>query len=522
MLIAARAVMGVGGAFIMPSTLSILTNVFPAGERAKAIGIWAASPASASRSAPSPAAGCSSTPTGAGSSSSTCRSSSPRCARRALVPESRDPAAPPLDLLGFALSTAGLTALVWAIIEAPGRGWTDPAILAGFAAAALALGAFAAWELRAPHPMLDVRLFRNPRFSASSVAISLAFFALFGMIFFLTQYLQLILGYSAFEAGLRTLPVAGGLVLGGPLSASSPSGSARRSSSPPAWLVVGAGLALLGFADADSGYGLVAASLVVLGFGMGMAMAPATDAIMGSLPLAKASVGSAVNDATRTTGGALGVAVLGSVLSSGYRGGMEDAVAGTARARRRRGAATRWPAGSRSPRGSAARPGSACSTPPRTRSCPACTRRRCVAAGVALAGSVVALVLLPARGGRGRGRRRRAARPSGSSSPHERDRRAHARAAPLRRGRPARSCARRSSCSSSDGYRALTMEQVRERAGVGKATLYRRYGSKEELVRAAVAHLHPDLPVPEDTGSLAATSRRSRESRSPARSRPAR
>ena len=108
---------------------------------------------------------------------------------------------------------------MWAIIEAPGRGWTDPGVLAGFAAAVLALGAFARWQLRSAHPMLDVRLFRNPRFSASSLAISLAFFALFGMMFFITQYLQLILGYSAFEAGLRTLPIAAGLVLAGPASA---------------------------------------------------------------------------------------------------------------------------------------------------------------------------------------------------------------------------------------------------------------------------------------------------------------
>jgi predicted MFS family arabinose efflux permease len=217
---------------------------------------------------------------------------------------------------------------VWAIIEAPARGWTDPGILAGFGIAAVALAAFAAWERRAPEPMLDVRLFRNPRFSASSIAISLAFFALFGTVFFLTQYLQQILGYGPFEAGLRTLPVAVGLVLGGPLSARFSERIGTKIVVAAGLALVAVGLALLTLADADSGYGLVAAALVVLGFGMGNAMAPATEAIMGSLPLAKASVGSAVNDATRTTGGALGVAILGSVLSSGYRGGMSDAVAG--------------------------------------------------------------------------------------------------------------------------------------------------------------------------------------------------
>jgi Na+/melibiose symporter-like transporter len=176
--------------------------------------------------------------------------------------------------------------------------------------------------------MLDVRLFRNPRFSASSAAISLAFFALFGMMFFVTQYLQAILGYDPLEAGLRMLPVAAGLILAGPGSAKAAERLGAKVVVAVGLLVVGIGISLLGFADAGSGYGLVAASLGVLGIGMGMAMAPATDAIMGSLPLEKASVGSAVNDATRITGGALGVAILGSVLSSGYRGGMEDAVAG--------------------------------------------------------------------------------------------------------------------------------------------------------------------------------------------------
>jgi EmrB/QacA subfamily drug resistance transporter len=329
LLIAARAVMGVGGAFIMPSTLSIITAIFPAGERARAIGIWAGVAGIGIAIGPV---------TGGWLVEHADWSwiflvnlpivAAALLGGRVLVPESKDPAAPGLDFRGFALSTAGLVALVWAIIEAPARGWTDASILAGFSLAAVALAAFAWWERRAPEPMLDVRLFRNPRFSASSIAISLAFFALFGTIFFLTQYLQQILGYSPFEAGLRTLPVAAGLILGGPLSARFAERIGTKLVVAAGLALVAAGLGMLTLADADSGYGLVAAALVVLGFGMGNAMAPATEAIMGSLPLAKASIGSAVNDATRTTGGALGVAVLGSVLSSGYRGGMEDTVAG--------------------------------------------------------------------------------------------------------------------------------------------------------------------------------------------------
>ena len=175
--------------------------------------------------------------------------------------------------------------------------------------------------------MLDVRLFRNRRFSAASGAITLSFFAMFGAIFFLTQYLQMVLGNSAFEAGLRVLPVAFGIVLASPLSA-------RLTERFGAKVVVAAGLGLIGTGllvmtgfEVDSTYGIIGASYLMLGMGIGLAMTPATDSVMGSLPLAKASVGSAVNDAARTTGGALGVAVLGSILASGYRGDMDGAPA---------------------------------------------------------------------------------------------------------------------------------------------------------------------------------------------------
>jgi len=212
MLIASRALMGVGGAFIMPSTLSILTATFPAHERAKAIGAWAA--VSGLGIAIGPVAG--------GWIVEHAEWSwiflvnipfviAALLAQRPLVPESSDPSAPRLDVPGFALSTGGLVALVWAIIEAPSRGWTDPRIVGAIAAAFALIAAFVAWERHTPEPMLDVRLFRNRRFSAASGAITLSFFAMFGAIFFLTQYLQMVLGNSAFEAGLRVLPVAFGI-----------------------------------------------------------------------------------------------------------------------------------------------------------------------------------------------------------------------------------------------------------------------------------------------------------------------
>jgi EmrB/QacA subfamily drug resistance transporter len=328
LLIAMRGVMGVGGALIMPSTLSILTAVFPAHERGKAIGIW--SGVSGIGIAIGPVAG--------GwliehaSWSWIFLVNLPivvvaLVAGRFLVPESRDESEPRLDPRGFALSFAALTSLVWGLIEAPARGWTDALVLTAFGFAALMLAAFVAWERRAPAPMLELKLFRNPRFSASSAAISLAFFALFGVIFFLTQYLQEVRGYSALDAGIRTLPVALGLVVGGPFSAKLTERLGIRAVVPFGLTLVAAALYLFTVTDATSTYWLIAGALVVLGFGMASAMAPATDAIMGSLPEAKMSVGSAINDTNRVAGGALGVAVLGSVLASGYRGDMDSAVA---------------------------------------------------------------------------------------------------------------------------------------------------------------------------------------------------
>jgi EmrB/QacA subfamily drug resistance transporter len=390
MLISTRALMGIGGALIMPSTLSILTATFPAGERGKAIGIWAG--VSGLGIAIGPVAGgwlienatwswifLVNVPFVIGA----------LIAGRWLVPESRDPAAPKLDFGGFALSTTGLTALVWGIIEAPSDGWTDPRILAAFGAAAVLLAAFAAWELHVREPMLDVRLFRNPRFSAASGSITLAFFAMFGSIFFLTQYLQSVLGYSPLEAGLRVLPIAAGLVVAGPTSArlTARFGTKRVVALGLALLAVGLGL--VGLYEVDSSFGLIAIAELVLGIGIGTAMAPATESVMGSLPLSKASVGSAVNDATRTTGGALGVAVLGSLLSSGYRGDMDGALTGLP------AAAAGLARDSLS--GALALGDDRVAGAAREAFVSGMHTAALVAAGIALAGSVIALVFLPAR-----------------------------------------------------------------------------------------------------------------------------
>jgi EmrB/QacA subfamily drug resistance transporter len=324
-LILSRAVMGIGGALIMPTTLSILTNVFPREERAKAIGIWAA--VAGLGVAIGPVTGgflieqldwtwvfLVNIPLALAAV----------LMAPAVVPESSDPDEAALDPMGAALSIGGLGVLVWSIIEAGGdRGWTDGTVLAGFGASIVLLGLFAIWEMRRRQPMLDMKLFRMPKFSGASLSIGLAFFSLFGAIYFLTQYLQGVMDMSAFESGAGTTPVALGLVIGGPLSAKLVKRFGTRNIVSIGLVGVAAGLFLLAGLDVGSGYGQVAVSIIVLGFGMGFTMAPATESIMSSLPASHAGVGSAMNDAVRLIGGTFGVAILGSLLSSGYRGDME-------------------------------------------------------------------------------------------------------------------------------------------------------------------------------------------------------
>ncbi|HBY47253.1 MAG TPA: MFS transporter, partial [Chloroflexi bacterium] len=318
-LIATRALMGVGGAFIMPATLSILVNVFPREERPKAIAIWAATVGLG-------------VPLGPVIGGwllehywwgSIFLINVPIIAVAILgailvVPESKDPEASRLDPVGALLSIGGLASMLYAIIEAPNVGWLAGQTLGWGVAAVVLLGAFALWELRRAQPMLDLRLFRNPRFSAASIAITLVFFAMFGMLFFLTQYLQFVLGFSTLETGVRVTPVVVGIGSGVGIGT-------RLAAKIGTKIVVGAGLGIvaLGLLNLStvsdlSGYQTVLISILILGFGMGSAMSPATDSIMGAVPEENAGVGSAVNDTTRQVGGALGVAILGSLLASSY------------------------------------------------------------------------------------------------------------------------------------------------------------------------------------------------------------
>ncbi len=319
-LIAARAVMGAGAAFIMPATLSLLISVFDdARERAMAVGIWAATAG----------VGVALGPVLGGVLldrywwGSIFIVNLPLCALaivagRRVIPESRDPAATRIDWTGAALSGAGLIALVWAVIEAPSKGWTSAPVLAagGFAAAALA--AFVVQQRRAAEPLLDLRLFRDPRFSAASATITVLFFALFGFQFLSTQYLQFVLGYSPAAAGVRVLPYAAAMIVFAPLSSKLVLRFGTRHVTATGMLVFAAGLAVAATLSPSAGYTRLAIALALMGVGMGLAGAPATASIMGSLPPERANIGAAVNDTTRELGGALGVAIVGSIMSSLY------------------------------------------------------------------------------------------------------------------------------------------------------------------------------------------------------------
>ncbi|MCK9250477.1 MAG: MFS transporter [Solirubrobacteraceae bacterium] len=320
-LIAWRAIAGVGAAVIFPGTLSIISNVFTdRTRRAKAIGLWGA--AAGVAIAVGPVVGGFLVEYVSWNSTLLFPGAVALVALVGVVlrvPESRDPATPPLDLGGILLSCLGLGLVVYALIEAPERGWMSGATLGVGAVAAALLATFVAWERRQAHPMLDLSLFRNLRFTAAALSITFAFFALFGFIFLVTQYLQFVKLYGPFDTGLRMLPFA---VCTAVLSVA----GSRVAVVTGTKLVVAGGMLLFaaGFAwastvDVDTAYLTMALQMVLMGSGLGLTSTPATEAIMGAVPKAKAGIGSAVNDATRELGGTFGVAVVGSVALSMYR-----------------------------------------------------------------------------------------------------------------------------------------------------------------------------------------------------------
>jgi EmrB/QacA subfamily drug resistance transporter len=325
-LIFTRAFMGVGAALIMPATLSLLTNVFqnPV-ERARAIGVWAA--VAGAGGAIGPVLGgflLQHFWWGAVFLINVPVTIVALVAGRFVLPASKDPSAPRLDPIGAGLSILGLVSVLWAIIEAPAKGWTAPSVVIGLLVGIALLAGFVVWELTCDHPMLDVRFFRNRRFTAANAAITMVFFAMFGASFLITQYLQTVLGFSALEAGLRMLPMAIGLLLVAPMSPRLVERVGTKLVVGSGLLLAAIGLVIVSAVPVADGYPQLVGGMLVLAVGMGLVMAPATESIMGSLPRNKAGVGSAMNDTTRQMGGALGVAVIGSVLASSYRPAVES------------------------------------------------------------------------------------------------------------------------------------------------------------------------------------------------------
>ncbi|HEY2268172.1 MAG TPA: MFS transporter [Streptosporangiaceae bacterium] len=319
-LIAARAVMGLGAAMTFPATLSLISNVFTERrERARAIGLWGAIGGVAIALGPI---------VGGWllehfSWASIFVAMAPVAAFAiALVavsaPTSRNREAAP-DVPGLVLSAAAMALLVFTVIEAPDYGWGSTRSIAGFAGGAVLLAAFIGWERRTAHPMLDVGLFRNMRFSAASGAVTVAFFTLFGFIFLMTQYFQSVRGYAPLSTGVRLLPVALSVGIG---SVAGTQLAVRFGTKLIVTLGLVAMAAFYGWAAVTAsvtlGYDIIAVQMVLYGLGMGLTSAPATESIMGAVSRRQAGVGSAVNDSTRLLGGTLGVAVIGSVYASLY------------------------------------------------------------------------------------------------------------------------------------------------------------------------------------------------------------
>jgi EmrB/QacA subfamily drug resistance transporter len=320
-LVITRACMGIGAAAIMPSTLSILANVFTnERDRAKAIGIWSGT-------------------TGLGVAAgpmlggwllahfwwgSVFLINVPLAllggvAAFFLVPNSKTSQAGRSDPIGAILSVSGLALLLWGIIEAPGKGWGSPWILGALLAAAAILTGFVIWERHSSQPMLPMQFFRSRRFAAAIGAMALVIFGLIGLFFVITQWLQFALGYSPLQAGLRVGPIALVLLVVAPTSSLITRAIGTKPVVFGGLLIISIGLGLLSRTTVDGSYLNAVPSLLLLGAGTGLALAPCIESVLGSLPAEQAGVGSATSDTAIQVGGALGVAVLGTALNIRYQ-----------------------------------------------------------------------------------------------------------------------------------------------------------------------------------------------------------
>jgi EmrB/QacA subfamily drug resistance transporter len=322
-VIAVRAIMGLGAAFVMPSTLSILTNVFPAHERPRAISLWAGVAAGGAALGP-PLSGLLLEHFWWGSVFLVTLPISllALALGHRFVPTSRDPAGTRIDIPGALLSIVGIGAAVYAIIEAPHEGWLSSTTLAWGAASALAIVAFVLVEHRSSHPMLDLNLFSDRRFSVSAMGIGLAFFTMFGVFFLMTQFFQLVHGMSPVAAGSMMLPVSFTMMLVAPRAPRLVTRFGVVRVVPVGLFGVALGLVLMSIATHASSVWWSVPVMMLMSAGMAVTMSPLTTLIMAATPLSRAGMGSATNDATRELGGALGVAVLGSVASTLYINGL--------------------------------------------------------------------------------------------------------------------------------------------------------------------------------------------------------
>lgn len=326
-LIMLRGVMGVGAAFIMPATLSIITVVFPPQERGKAIAIWAGF-------------------AGAGGALGPLASgllldhywwgsvffvnvplvALAFLAIAVIVPTSRDPETRPLDPIGALLSIAGLGSLVFGIIQGPEQGWLSGVTIGAFVAAAVFLIGFVRYELAARHPMLDPRLFKIRRFALGSLTITAAFAAMFGMFYLATMYFQFVQEHSPLAAAVRLLPFPITMLLVAPRGPKAVERFGAANVVSVGLLIQAVGFVAASFLGVDTPYVMAAGTFVTIAVGLALLMPPSTEAIVSSLPPSKAGVGSAVNDTTREVGGAIGIALLGSLMSTRYRSGVGDVV----------------------------------------------------------------------------------------------------------------------------------------------------------------------------------------------------
>ena len=329
-VIVSRAVSGIGAAFVMPATLSLITAVFPPRERSKAIAVWAGFAGAGGALGPLLVGflltGWWIFPSFWWGSAFVVNAVTPivvLVAVAVFAPRSKDEAATPLDPVGAVLSLFGIGALLFGIIEGPERGWTDPLVVGGFVVGAALLVGFVLWELHAAHPMLPMEYFRARPFSTGTSIITVGFMVMFGFFFLMTQYFQFVKGYSPLRAGLATLPFAITMIALSPRSDGFVKRFGLNRVVTGGFSSMAAGFVVLGLVQPDTPYALIVVALVLLAGGMAVTIAPATGAIMSAVPLNKAGVGSAVNDTTREFGGALGIAVLGSIVASRYRSGFD-------------------------------------------------------------------------------------------------------------------------------------------------------------------------------------------------------